>query len=66
VFEEGPAGWTQIMDEADLPEATPTTATADGVLPMLYRSGDVVRTSPTDAASVPPLSHSRTISLSDN
>jgi nitrite reductase/ring-hydroxylating ferredoxin subunit/uncharacterized membrane protein len=43
VFDEGPAGWTQIMGEADLPEATPTAATVDGITLMLYRSGDVVR-----------------------
>ena len=43
VFDEGPTDWTQIMDEADLPEKTPTTATADGVTIMLYRSGETVR-----------------------
>jgi len=43
VFDEGPADWTQIMDEADLPEATPTTATVEGVTILLYRSGSTVR-----------------------
>ena len=43
VFDEGPSDWTQIMDDADLPEATPTTATVDGVTIVLYRSGDVIR-----------------------
>lgn len=43
VFDEGPTEWTQIMDEADLPEKTPTTATVDGVTIMLYRSGSTVR-----------------------
>jgi nitrite reductase/ring-hydroxylating ferredoxin subunit len=43
VFEEGPSEWTQILDELDLPEGTPVTATVDGVTIMLYRSGGVVR-----------------------
>lgn len=43
VFDEGPTDWTQIMDEADLPEATPTTVTVEGVTIMLYRSGSTVR-----------------------
>jgi nitrite reductase/ring-hydroxylating ferredoxin subunit/uncharacterized membrane protein len=41
-FEEGPADWTQLMDEADLPERTPVTATVDGVTIMFYRSGEDV------------------------
>ena len=43
VFEEGPTEWTQIMDESDLPEKTPVTATVDGVTIMLYRSEKTVR-----------------------
>jgi nitrite reductase/ring-hydroxylating ferredoxin subunit/uncharacterized membrane protein len=43
VFEEGPTDWTQLMDEADLPERAPTTARVDGVTIMLYRSGGDVR-----------------------
>jgi nitrite reductase/ring-hydroxylating ferredoxin subunit/uncharacterized membrane protein len=43
VFDEGPADWTQIMDEADLPDQTPTTATVEGLTILLYRSGSSVR-----------------------
>jgi nitrite reductase/ring-hydroxylating ferredoxin subunit/uncharacterized membrane protein len=43
VFEEGPTDWTQLMDEADLPEKAPATATVDGVTLLLYRSGADVR-----------------------
>jgi nitrite reductase/ring-hydroxylating ferredoxin subunit/uncharacterized membrane protein len=42
-FDEGPGDWTRAMDLADLPEATPTTARADGVVLFLYRRGDQIR-----------------------
>jgi nitrite reductase/ring-hydroxylating ferredoxin subunit/uncharacterized membrane protein len=41
-FEEGPAEWTAVMDAAELPEATATTATAGSVTLLLYRRGDEV------------------------
>lgn len=42
-FDEGPAEWQPLIDLAAVPEATPTTATIDGIKLLLYRRGDDVR-----------------------
>ncbi|MGH2721416.1 MAG: Rieske 2Fe-2S domain-containing protein, partial [Actinomycetota bacterium] len=41
-FDEGPGEWTSVLEVGELPEATPTTATAAGVTLLLYRRGDDV------------------------
>jgi nitrite reductase/ring-hydroxylating ferredoxin subunit/uncharacterized membrane protein len=41
-FDQGPSGWTPVMDETDLPLETATPATVEGIPLLLFRSADTI------------------------